>query len=46
MFHVTSYSKLNSNMHVDKLVLCVCILCLLSHVVVHGVCKRLHGGVM
>ena len=25
MFHVTSYSELNSNMHVDKLVLCVCI---------------------
>ncbi len=24
MCHVTSYSELNSNMHVDKLVLCVC----------------------
>ena len=25
VFHVTSYSELNSNMHVGKLVLCVCI---------------------
>ena len=45
---MTSYSELNSNNLCMWISLCyVCALeqqlCLLSHVVVHGVCKRLHG---